>query len=197
VRLVLKIRLGAVILLTCQCLTLAQSTKKSMGLTICKLYANPSAYDGTLVRIRAVYAGSFEGSYLLDNKCGKALWFTTPEGNTSVAVSLIHTPYPKVGEANFALVKDKEYEKFERFAYATVENLQPQYRVTAIFTGRIDRCRDFKLGKNGFGNGFGQMGQSEFQFILRSVSDVVVEDAKNGLVLTPSVLSDHLPQELQ
>jgi hypothetical protein len=142
-----RLRIGSALatLLACQCVILAQSPKKTEGPNICRVYTNSYAYDGTPGRIRAVYAGSFEGSYLVDSKCDKILWFTTPEGNTSVAASLIHSPYPKVAERDFLLVKDKEYEKFTRLAYATVENLQPKYKVTATFTRRIYRCRVITL----------------------------------------------------
>jgi len=63
-------------------------------------------------------------------------------------------------------------------------NLEPQYQVTAIFIGGIDRCKDFKVDKKGFGNGFGQMGQSRFQFVLRSVSDVSPDEAKEMVSLS-------------
>jgi hypothetical protein len=92
----LRLRIGSVLatLLACQCVILAQSPKKLEGSNICRVYTNSYAYDGTPVRVRDVYADSFEGAYLVHSTCDKVLWFTTPEGNTSVAASLIHRLYP-------------------------------------------------------------------------------------------------------
>jgi hypothetical protein len=166
-----------------------------MEATICRIVTHPSSYDGKLVRVRAYFAGSFEGSYLVDDKCGKGIWFTTSDGVRSLAVILVHNPYPDVPEPDFSLVKDKEYEKFTTFAYSIGVNMEPEFKVTATFAGRIDRCRGFKLNKSGFGNGFGQMGQSEFQFTLQSVSEVSVEEAKNPFAPVRSELPTHLPEE--
>jgi hypothetical protein len=173
--------------LVCSYVAAGQTTSEAVDTTICKISNKPSAYNGKLVRIRAIYAGSFEGSYLGDPTCGKSVWFTTP-------AIVVHTPYPKVPDATFQLVEDEEYDKFTKLAYATVENFQPEYQVAATFTGRIDRCKDFKLDKKGFGNGFGQMGQSEFQLVLRSVSDVNAEEAK-GIEPTRSAIPDHIPEK--
>ncbi len=183
------------VVLVCSYLATGQTTIEAVDTTICKISSKPSAYDGKLVRIRAVYAGSFEGSYLGDHTCGKSVWFTIPEGNANVAAIVVHAPHPKVPDVAFQLFKDKEYYKFTKLAYATVENLQPEYQVTATFTGRIDRCKDFKLDEKGFGNGFGQMGQSEFQLVLRSVSDVNAEEAKGILEPTRSAVPDHIPEK--
>jgi len=185
------------IALVCSFVAAGQTSVEAVNTTICKISSKPSAYDGKLVRIRAVYVGSFEGSYLEDPTCGKSVWFTTPEGNQNVAAIVVHTPNPVVPDASFRLAKDKEYDKFTKLAYSTVENLKPKYQVTATFTGRIDRCKDFKLDKNGFGSGFGQMGQSEFQLVLRSVSDVNAEDAKGIGLLEPtrSAIPDHIPEK--
>jgi hypothetical protein len=175
-----------VILLACHCALSAQASS-TKDLSSCAIYTDRS-HDGTMVRIRAFYAGSFEGSYLIDIKCNKALWFTTPEGKSAFAAILVRGPYPKVAKTDFALVEDKEYEVFTRFAYATVENLEPAYKVTATFTGRLDRSRNFKLGRDGFG----QMGQSEFQLVLQSVTDVEAEEAE----LIPLIHST-LPNRLE
>ena len=146
-----------------------------------------------MVTLEAVYAGSFEGSYLIDPICRKSVWFTTPEGNANLAAITVHVPYPKTPERNFQLIKDEDYEKFRKFAYLMVENFQPEYEVTARFTGRIDRCKDFKVDKNGLGNGFGQMGRSELQLLLQSVSDVKTKKAEGVLTPRRSVLSDEIP----
>ena len=183
------------IVLVCSYVATGQRTSEVVNTTICKISNKPSAYVGKLVRIRAVYAGSFEGSYLADPTCGKSVWFTTPEGNANVAAIVVHSPYPKMPDTTFQLVKDKEYDKFTKLAYARLENLQPEYDVTATFIGRIDRCKDFKLDKKGFGNGFGQMGQSEFQLVLRSVSDVNAEEAKSIVEPTRSAIPDHIPEK--
>jgi hypothetical protein len=73
--------------------------------------------------------------------------------------------------------------------------MEPAYKVTATFTGRLDRCRNFKLGRDWVGNGFGLMGQSEYQFILLSVSDINVRPATFGPETIPSTLPDRLPEE--
>jgi len=183
------------IVLGCSSIAAGQTISEVVKTTICKISNKPSAYEGKLVRIRAVYAGSFEGSYIIDPTCGKSVWFTTPEGNANVAASVVQSPYLKAPDTTFQLVKDKEYDKFTKLAYATVANLQPEYEVAATFTGRIDRCKDFKLDKKGFGNGFGQMGQSKFQLVLRSVSDVNAKEAKGIVEPRRSAMPDHIPEK--
>jgi hypothetical protein len=54
--------------------------------------------------------------------------------------------------------------------------------------------KEDSVKKLAVGNGFGQMGQSKYQFILRSVSDVEVEEAKRGPDTIPSKLPDHSPE---
>jgi hypothetical protein len=172
-------------------MTAAQTRSKAT--TICQIAAMPAVYANKMVSFRAIYAGSFEGSYLVDPICRKSVWFTLPDGNANVAVIAVHGSYPKTPERNFELIKGEEYDKFRKFAYATLENLQPEYKVTAMFTGRIDRCKDFKVNKDGFGNGFGQMGGSEFQLVLLSISEVKAKKAEGVLRSVPSVLSDQIP----
>lgn len=82
-------------------LTCAQGRSEVINTTICNIAKRPSAYDGKMVRIRAVYGGSFEGAYLIDSLCKKSLWFTTPRGKPNVDTVLVHRPYPKVPETTF------------------------------------------------------------------------------------------------
>lgn len=105
VRLTAKFSSAVAILLTCQSVLLAQSPQKIVRTSICKIFSKPSAYDGKLVRIRAVYSGSFEGSYIFDPKCGRDVWFTTP-----IAAVAVSGFYPKVAEPSFSLIDDEEYE---------------------------------------------------------------------------------------
>jgi hypothetical protein len=179
---------GTVLLIAALCATSQQPPV--VKTSICKIFGSPSDFDGKTVRIRATYAGSWEGEYLLDTKCGKTTWFTTPDGSEDVAAMLVPADHPVPRPVNFALVKDADYEKFKRFAYATVENLQREYTVTATFTGRIDHREGFKRNADGSGNGFGHMGASEFQLVLESVSDVAVERSKTILTPTTSKLPD-------
>jgi hypothetical protein len=190
-----KTSLSFAIVLLLPLFTFAQVPSEVMNTTICNIAKRPSAYDGKMVRIRAVYGGSFEGTYLVDSSCKKSVWFTTPEGNPNIAAVVVHSPYPQVPETTFQLVKDREYEKFTNLAYATAENLQPENEVTATFTGRIDHCTHFKLNKKGFGNGFGQMGRSELQLVLQSVSDVDAKEAKGILTPSRSTLPDHIQED--
>lgn len=178
-----------VIVMAWSCATVGQNHTKVPATTLCSVFKQPAMYDGKMVRVRAVYSGSFEGAYLFDGRCRKAVWFTTPEGNRNVAAVLIHNPYPKIEDVKFALVKDAQYEKFVTYS------LQPEYKVTGTFSGRIDHCKHFRLDPNGFGNGFGQMGQSEFQFIMQSVSNVVAEKARDVLVPELSTKPDRLPEK--
>jgi hypothetical protein len=181
-------------LVVCSYITAGQTARHAANTTICKIAAKPSEYVDKLIRIRALYAGSFEGAYLVDPTCQKSVWFTTPEGMAkNTAIIAVQGQPPKTAEPSFELVKDEEYDKFEKLAYATTENLLPEYEVTAMFTGRLDHCKDFKVNKNGFGNGFGQMGQSEFKFVLQSVSESKVKEAEGVLAPTRSTISDHIP----
>lgn len=70
------------------------------------------------------------------------------------------------------------------------------FTVKATFVGRLDRRKNFKRGKNGWGNGFGADGASEYQFISHSVSEVDVEQAPPfGPQPIESTLSDHIANE--
>jgi hypothetical protein len=84
VRIAVKAACIAAILLFSHRALFTQSSKAPRPSPNCKLYAKPSAYDGIMVRIRAVYGGSFEGSYLFDVHCHKDLWFTTPSVNNTL-----------------------------------------------------------------------------------------------------------------
>jgi hypothetical protein len=179
----------AVLLMAAVGLT-AQQQSPPVKTSICKLFASPTSFDGKIVRIKATLSGSWEGEYLTDTKCGKSISFTTPEGSPAVAAMTVPADHPAPRPVNFALVKNADYEKFKRYAYATVENLQREYEVTAIFTGRIEHCEAFRRNPDGSGNGFGHMGASEFQFVMESVSDVIAERSKVILTTTPSTLPD-------
>jgi len=180
----LQFKAASSVLLVVSAVASAQHQPTPVKTNVCKLFGNPSAFDGKIVQIKATFSGSWEGEYLRDAKCEKAIWFTTPEGSPGVAAMVVPADHPTPRPLTFALVKDADYEKFTRYAYATVENLQREYEVTATFTGRIDHCNGFKKNPDGFGNGFGHMGASEFQFVMKSVSDVVAEQSKT--ILTPS-----------
>jgi hypothetical protein len=195
VKMMLRVASVLAIFLAWSYFAVGQTTTETVNTTICKISHRPAPFEGKLVRIKAVYAGSFEGSYLLDPACGKSVWFTTPDESANIAAVLGDSAYPKVPEATFDLVRDKEYEKFTNLAYAAVENFQPEYEVTATFTGRIDRCNDFKVNKKGFGNGFGQMGLSEFQFVLHSLADVNAKKAEGLVEPTRSALPSYIPEK--
>lgn len=149
-----------------------------------------------MVTIRAVYSSSrFDGTYLIDNRCKVAMWFTTPADHKTSS-HLSAPTYPEVQEPSFRVIKGKQYERFTRFADATTVQGELMFTVTATFVGRLDRSKNFNLGKNGLGNGFGSGGASEYQFILHSVSDVEVEQAPSYLPQPiPSTLPDRISDE--
>jgi hypothetical protein len=172
----IALAVGLMIVLTCIVSAFGQSSEPVIT-SVCRVFQSPDAFDGKVVQIRARYAGSWEGAYLVDDQCQEPIWFTTPDGISSIrsiAVISVSGDQARAPEVTFSLVKDNDYEQFSRFAYAT-ENLQPVYDVTATFIGRVDHVRRFQIHANGFGNGFGQMGRSELQFVLKSVTDVDVK----------------------
>lgn len=122
------------------------------------------------------------------SQCG----FTTPAEHKTFAL-ISGSTYPKQQEPTLNVIEDTEYERFNRFASATSMNLEPMFKVTATFVGRLDRRKNFKLGKNGWGNGFGADGASEYQFILHSVSEVDVEQAPP---LGPQPIDSTLPDRI-
>jgi hypothetical protein len=181
------------LLVACPPLLAGQTDGSVLKTTICAIADKPNLFDGRLVQITATYGGSFEGSYLSDPACSKSVWFTTPDGVATLAVITIGSSYPQVAKPKFELLRDKDYKEFTAFAYATGENFLPEYTVKATFVGRIDHCKNFKILDSGFGNGFGQMGRSELQFVLRSVSNVSAEEF---YLIAPirSILPDYLPE---
>jgi len=187
----------AILLLGCVHLALAQIKDAALNASICQLFENPSKYEGKLVRIRAVFVGSFESSGIVDPKCHKSIWLTTPSGLLrSVGAILISQRSPSVPRADFELVKDKDDEKFDRLTSSFGKSNWPycaDYKVTATFTGRLDHRLDFVKDEKG-ANGFGHMGLSEFQIVLRSVSDVQSEDDPCEFLPHPTLteLPDHI-----
>ena len=166
-----KCGLAVAILLTSHFLV-AQSPEKPLDTTICKLTANPSAYIGTFVRIRAVYIGPFEGEGLHDPNCKQGQW------NGKSAIRLV------ASEDKSKVIKDREYDKFQRFAYATTGCCAaPEYKVTATFIGQI-------VGRN-----VRRHKESNWHFVLRSVSDVVAEEPDEAITPTRSPLPDRLPDK--
>jgi hypothetical protein len=158
--------------------------------TICEIVRKPDFYDGKLVEVTATQSGTWEGSWLLDTHCDEAFWFTTPEVAAEIASITGDTTTPK---ARFRVVENDDYRKFSQYANATVENFQREYDVTATFVGLVQRRDDFKLSPNGFGNGFGHMGVSEFQFVLRSVSNIKAQKT-NVLTTIPSIVNEAIPE---
>jgi hypothetical protein len=158
--------------------------------SICEIVRKPDSYDGKLVEVTATESGTWEGSWLLDTHCDEAFWFTTPEIAAEIASITGDTTTPK---AHFRVVEDDEYKGFAQYANATVENLQREYDVTGTFVGLVQRRKDFKRSPNGYANGFGYLGSSEFQFVLRSVSNIKAQKT-NALTTIPSTVNEEIPE---
>src|SRR6476660_4196237 len=126
--------------------------------TVCKVFADPSRYNNTLVRVRGYVKVSFEYSLLLDEHCpDDAIWFAFGDGSSPPEIGAHVNGRGRAGGTNsegrhtaplpVTLVKDKSFLELTRYLElsakgagcadgAPTESIPDctTYRVTATFS---------------------------------------------------------------
>jgi hypothetical protein len=130
--------------------------------SLCAALANPARFNGKKVKIHFKYSGTSEGNWLSDEHC-------TAIGDLVVPDQL--REHSGVSDT----VQDHGWQEFEsasRRLYNGLLNRGDYDYVSADFTGILSIKRNFRV-KNGFGNGWGHLGMSQFRLMLISVTNVV------------------------
>jgi hypothetical protein len=200
--------LGIVAVLIGGITCLAQQLPEPTHATICQIYAQPDAFDGQIVTIRARLGAAWIPAYL-QNEAGvcvvdgkridRMIFVTTPEQVSSAAERPVGGNEAEPPTAQFELIKDEEYVRLTSLALSEA-NRNNTGKVVAWFTGRIDYCKHFKAYDHGLaGNGFGHRGETEIELVLKSVSKVELEfidwSGINYAQPVASALPDHIPEK--
>ncbi len=149
------------------------STTKGVPLTAdaCEILANPSRYNGKLVKVRGNYRRT-------------AKWSGIEKASCSDEILVVEPSDPSImPPASFQILEDDAYRSFKKSseellpgdANAEYEaNLRYKYEVVATFIGRLDSA-DVRLptGKTESLPGFGPQERFRVRLVLKSVSGVI------------------------
>lgn len=155
-----------------------QSQQQSTKTSICEALAHAARFDGQKVRVHARYSGTFEGTWLADSKCDDAGELILPfdrQLQVRYGIDRLVTRLSKKYGID-DVIRDKEWERFDFSRHHLYTGMtQPAAGccdyVEADFDGILIIRRNFQV-KNGFGNGWGHLGDSRFLLVLGSVSNV-------------------------
>jgi hypothetical protein len=148
----------------------------AIPVSLCALESNPARYNGKMVRVRGSVVHA-EGLYL-SAKCGRG------EGGVALSFPLENSTTPQP----FQLVRDEAFERFKDFIEhdnAPVPKIAPSIlepesskvtphtapRYCSIQVTVIGRFMAVSANDAGRGHGFGHLGLSPFQVVVRSVKD--------------------------
>lgn len=203
-------------LLVLVCLATATVYAETVDTTVCDVLANPSSFDGKIVRIKGTVIAGFDEFAIKDSSCGKpvnAIWLSYPEHTKGKAgpAAVIQLQLAKNSPGQAAagsttavtLDKNKDFKQFDSL-------LSSQYKgggclgcikhtVTATLTGRIDGVKETSIKKDTNGKfvaveGFGNLNLYPARLVLQSVSDVSSKDIDYGKA--PAVRDDSGPQKI-
>jgi hypothetical protein len=169
---------------------------QTVDATVCGILANPSSFDGKMVRIKGAVVAGFDEFAITDSSCNQpinAIWLAYPEGTKAksgpvafVQIQLGKNNPVSAPSANRAPVKlDKNNKDFKQFD--ALLSTPPKsggmclgcvrYAVTATLVGRLDGTKEAGLARDVSGkiigaSGFGNLNQYAARLVLQSVSDV-------------------------
>lgn len=138
-------------------------TSKFLQTSLCEALADPARFDGKMVKFRAKYSGTSEGTWLSAQDCSEIGELLVPFNNKFGE---------EMGIAN--VVRDGGWQDFDsarRRLHNELSNRGDYDYLTADFAGVLVIRRNFRV-KNGFGNGWGHLGMNRFRLLLISVSKV-------------------------
>lgn len=166
--------------------------------TVCDVLANPPAFDGKTIRLKAVAASArFDEFVIEDPSCSAAgaIWLAYPEGTKGKAgpAAFMRLQLAKnaaaAGDdskrAAVTLVRNGDFAKFDSLLATPYKSPAmclgcPRYFVTATVAGRLDGVKTAGLIRDG-GKvtgvaGFGNLNSYPARLVLESVSDVAAHD---------------------
>jgi hypothetical protein len=134
---------------------------KPIETSVCKILANPSAFNNKLVKVRGYVSVSFEYSTLQNENCSGALWFALGDGSGPPGLGAVVNGNGKPGRnqsthgpaelIHVKLIRDSKFQKFEHYLAVKAEARPCRNdltrptppdcavdRVSATFIGRID-----------------------------------------------------------
>lgn len=176
--------------------------------SVCEVLADPSAFDGKFVRIKAATVIAGFDEFVVDGSgCSPAaaIWLAYPEGAKAKAgpAALVRLQVAKNGAAvsdapkrtAVALQKNGDFERFDSLlarpykSHATCLGC-PRYTVAATLVGRLDgvsvsRVVRDKAGKAAGIDGFGNLSLYRARLVLQAVSDVVPSEIDYSAAGTP------------
>ena len=166
--------------------------------TVCDILANPSNFDGKVVRVKATVAAGFDEFIIKGASCGlpvNAIWLSYPEGTKGKAgpVATLELRTAANGSATIAaftasdvkLDRNKDFLSFDSYLSTPVKmkGVCPgcvKYTVTATLTGRINAAKNEPVVRSGGKitaiNGFGNLDLYPAQLELQSVAEVTPQE---------------------
>jgi hypothetical protein len=142
--------------------TANKAPERPLETSVCKISAEPSAYNNKLVKVRGNVQASSEYSLLVDEHCpGNEIWFAFADGSVPPQVEAFMPGNGIAGgpdskgkhtqPLSVHLIKDANYLELRKYLEISAKGeacadgpppaLPPDcttYRVTASFTGRVD-----------------------------------------------------------
>lgn len=193
-----------VLILGTSLLASAQITDAS----VCDVLANPSSYNGKIVRIKGTVQAGFDDLVIKGSGCGQAvndIWLEYPQGTKAksgplaiLRLQLAHNNPATVSEPSRAAVQldtDKEFKQFDSLLSASpkVKGLClgcTRNTVTATLVGRLDGDKQAGLLRDDKGKvtgiaGFGNLNMYTARLVLQSVSDVAAQPIDYSNMATP------------
>lgn len=154
------------------------SQQRSIKTSLCGALANEARFDGKRIQVHAKYSGTFEGTWLTDSECdavGKLVLPFDHQVLVRYGVDGVVTRLSKKYRID-DVIRNRAWEQFDfsrRRLYTGMT--QPTAGCSDYITGDFDGIvvikRNFRV-KDGFGNGWGHLGGSQFLLVLSSVSSV-------------------------
>ncbi len=167
--------------------------------TVCDILANPQAFDGKIVRIKAAVIAGFDEFAIKSDGCSRnvdAIWLTYPTGTKGKAgpAALLRLQLAKnspvsvesTNRVPVTLDKNKDFKDFDNYlsSPAKISGIClgcVKYSVSATLVGRLDGSKDTGLIRDSGGkiigiSGFGNLNRYSARLVLQSVSDVSAQE---------------------
>jgi hypothetical protein len=186
--------------------------------TVCDILANPSSFDGKIVRIKAVAIAGFEEFALKGEGCNQmvnAIWLAYPEGTKGKAgpAAFLRLQLGKnhpaavvnVSRGPVTLDKNKDFKDFDNFLSTPAKTSAlclgcVKFMVAATLVGRLDGAKDVGLIRDSAGKviglgGFGHLNRYSARLVLQSVSEISPQeiDYSKGGVATSAAYAPGAP----
>jgi hypothetical protein len=168
---------------------------QTVDTAVCEILANPSSFDGKIVRIKGTVVAGFDEFIIQGPGCHQsvdAIWLSYPEGTKGKAGPAAFVQLqlgrnnpasaPSITRQAVSLDKNKDFKEFDSLLSASAKTNGMclgcvRNKVVATLVGRLDGVKDAGVvwdssGKFLSANGFGNMNRYDARLVLQSVSDV-------------------------